>query len=263
MTRNSTVQSDSAATGISIQGVSVSYADHVVLDQLSLNVKPGEIVALLGASGCGKSTLLRAIAKLISIQAGHIEFSKPIERAGELAFVFQDATLLPWRTVEENVRLPTELGRGGRPSDKAAIRRALSAVGLHEQDLRKFPRELSGGMRMRTSIARALLTEPSILLLDEPFAALDDILRTRLNELLLELWEQRRRTILFVTHNIAEAVYLSHRIAVFGMGQIADVVDNPLAWPRRAEQRAESDFAEFYGRISRILHDAHGDRADG
>ncbi len=261
LTTNQPVLSETTtATGISIRSVTVRYADHTVLEELSLDVRPGEIVALLGASGCGKSTLLRAIAKLVPMQTGHIEFSRPIRRAGDLAFVFQDATLLPWRTVEENVRLPMELGSWGRSSETSAIRKALTAVGLEEKDLRKFPRELSGGMRMRTSIARALLTEPSILLLDEPFAALDDILRTRLNELLLELWQQRQRTILFVTHNIAEAIYLSHRIAVFGTGRIVDVVDNPIAWPRSAQQRAEANFAEFFGRVSRTLLNAQKNR---
>lgn len=236
--------------------MTVKFGLHKVIDQLSLEVKPGEIVALLGASGCGKSTLLRAIAKLVPFTSGRIEFSKPIRRAGDLAFVFQDATLLPWRTVEENVRLPLELGSWGRSDEQSTIRNVLNSVGLEEMDLAKFPPQLSGGMRMRTSIARALITEPSILLLDEPFAALDDILRTRLNELLLNLWQQRQRTVLFVTHNIAEAIYLSHRIAIFGVGRIAKVVDNPIAWPRRAEQRTATEFAEFFGHISRTLAEA-------
>lgn len=123
------------ATGISIRSVTVRYADHTVL-RASLDVRPGEIVVLLGASGCGKSTLLRAIAKLVPMQTGHIEFSRPIRRAGDLAFVFQDATLLPWRTVEENVRLPMELGSWGRSSETSAIRKALTAVGLEEKAIR-------------------------------------------------------------------------------------------------------------------------------
>ena len=233
--------------------VRVRLGEQLVLDGLSLDVQPGEIIALLGASGCGKSTLLRAIARLIPTLDGLITFSKPSRRAGDLAFVFQDATLLPWRTVQENVTLPLELNRHGTNESEPLVRAALDAVGLSERDYGKFPRELSGGMRMRTSIARALVTDPSILLLDEPFAALDDILRNRLNDLLLQLWQQRQRTILFVTHNIAEAVYLSHRIAVFGSGKIAEVVTNPLPWPRCASHRSAPEFARFFGQVSGAL----------
>lgn len=224
-----------------------------MLNHLSLNVSPGEIVALLGASGCGKSTLLRAIAKLVPHSAGEVCFSKPNRRVGDLAFVFQDPTLLPWRTVVENVGLPLQLSDRQKEIKPAAVQSALALVGLAEKDHAKFPRELSGGMRMRTSIARALVTDPSILLLDEPFAALDDILRNRLNDLLLELWQRRQRTILFVTHNIAEAVYLSHRIAIFGKGKIADVAVNPLPWPRCAEHRSSPEFAKFFGEVSQKL----------
>lgn len=244
------------ATAISIRDVTVRLGEQVVLDGLSLEVASGEIGALLGASGCGKSTLLRAIASLIPTSGGEIKFSKPNRRTGDLSFVFQDATLLPWRTVEENVYLPLELANRGRDSSREAVASALAAVGLKERDFSKFPRQLSGGMRMRTSIARALVTDPSILLLDEPFAALDDILRNRLNELLLELWQERQRTILFVTHNIAEAIYLSHRIAIFGNGKIADIVSNPLPWPRCAVQRSSAEFAGFFGKVSQALADA-------
>ena len=247
------VATHAAATGIGIRDLVVKLGNQTVLSGLSLDVAPGELVALLGASGCGKSTLLRAIARLVSPLAGDVTFSKPNRRAGDLAFVFQDATLLPWRTVAENVALPLQLGNRGRDCSLADIHSALAAVGLDECDYAKFPRELSGGMRMRTSIARALVTDPSILLLDEPFAALDDILRNRLNDLLLELWQERQRTILFVTHNIAEAVYLSHRIAIFGNGKIAEVVNNPLPWPRCAAQRSSPEFAAFFGKVSQKL----------
>ncbi len=245
--------SQSAATGISIRDLSVQLGSQPVLSGLSLDVSPGEIVALLGASGCGKSTLLRAIARLVQPTAGEVLFSKPNRRTGDLAFVFQDATLLPWRTVVENVELPLQLGSRQRNKERAAVYAALTAVGLSEPDYEKFPRELSGGMRMRTSIARALVTDPSILLLDEPFAALDDILRNRLNDLLLQLWQERQRTILFVTHNIAEAIYLSHRIAIFGSGKIAEVAVNPLPWPRCASHRSSPEFAAFFGQVSHTL----------
>ncbi len=262
LTSNLTQASESA-TGIYIREVRVRLGTQLVLDGLSLDVRTGDIVALLGASGCGKSTLLRAIARLIPTQGGLITFSKPSHRAGDLAFVFQDPTLLPWRTVEENVQLPLELNRsrlnrsrlnrGGVNASGPSVEAALAAVGLSGRDFGKFPRELSGGMRMRTSIARALVTDPSILLLDEPFAALDDILRNRLNDLLLELWQQRQRTVLFVTHNIAEAVYLSHRVAVFGSGKIAEVMDNPLPWPRCSSYRSSTEFARFFGQVSSVL----------
>jgi NitT/TauT family transport system ATP-binding protein len=226
------------------------------LKDLSLEIAPGEVVALVGASGCGKSTLLRAIASLVPLSQGTIEFDQhtTLRRPGDLAYVFQEATLLPWRTVDENIGLPLELGSDIASEEmQAAITAARQAVRLDATAGDKFPHELSGGMRMRTSIARALVTDPSVLLLDEPFAALDDILRTRLNDLLLELWNSRPRTILFVTHNIAEAVYLSHRIAVLGGGRVAQWIENPLSWPRTSAQRATLEFATLYGGVSQAL----------
>lgn len=282
--------------GVQIEGLRVQFDGRAaVLDGLNFSIQPGEIVALVGASGCGKSTLLRTIAGLQPYQAGSIAYPrgetaehsssnkiKQDANAGESngsvlsqtstglqdevnqdgpvdkAFVFQDATLLPWRTVFENVRLPFEL-KGhrhlaySRPLVEQRVKAALKAVELSEQHWRMFPRQLSGGMRMRTSIARALVTDPSLLLLDEPFAALDDILRTKLNQLILDLWEEKPRTILFVTHNIAEAVMLSHRIAILAGGTIAAVMTNDLSWPRSAQQRTSLDFAEKYSQVSLLL----------
>ncbi|MGN6547831.1 MAG: ABC transporter ATP-binding protein, partial [Aureliella sp.] len=204
-------------TGIEVRELCVRFGDHEpVLDGLSLSVAPGEIVALLGGSGSGKSTLLRAIAQLQPIASGEVAFTcEESRRQGGLSYVFQDATLLPWRTALENVQLPLELAR--RSSSKslggdavaARVREALAAVGLPQASWTKYPRQLSGGMRMRVSLARAIVTDPAILLLDEPFGALDEILRGRMNDLLVELWTRRRRTVLFVTHNIAEAINLS------------------------------------------------------
>ena len=242
--------------GIRVCGANVAFQSVHVLRDLSLNVAAGEIVALVGASGCGKSTLLRSIARLIPLNSGSIEFDQtaPMRRAGDLSYVFQEATLLSWRTVDQNIGLPLELGRKLTSSEiTPAVNSARLAVGLDETAAKKYPRELSGGMRMRTSIARALVTDPNLLLLDEPFAALDDILRTKLNDLILELWSSRPRTILFVTHNIAEAVYLSHRIAVVGQGQIAQSLDNTLTWPRTAAHRPSLEFAAMYGRVSQAL----------
>lgn len=257
-------------TGIGVRNLTVEFGRDVrVLDDLSFEVEPGEIVALLGASGCGKSTLLRAIARLITPTSGSIEFTgdQAAHRTADLSYVFQDATLLPWRTVFENVRLPFELGSAdansfagrGVPStleQPAIIARGLHAVGLSGEAYERFPRELSGGMKMRTSIARALVTDPGVLLLDEPFAALDDLLRSKLNDLLLELWNAKPRTIVFVTHNIAEAVYLSHRVALMGGGKIHRWIKNPLPAQRYDGLRSTAEFAECYSRLSAALAEA-------
>jgi NitT/TauT family transport system ATP-binding protein len=253
--------------GITVSDLSLSYPGSEstqVLDSLTLEVKPGEIVALLGSSGCGKSTLLRAIAGLLEVNAGRVDIvgEHASRRRGDISFVFQDATLLPWRTVDQNILLPFEVGalgkagreqRLGSQSREARLKEVLAAVGLDDFDRQKYPRELSGGMRMRTSIARALITDPSVLLLDEPFAALDEILRTKLNELVLELWEQRKRTILFVTHNVAEAITLSHRVVILGGGKVHCDLPNPVQWPRPADLRTTAEFAEFFGRVSQEL----------
>jgi NitT/TauT family transport system ATP-binding protein len=251
------------AVGLEIKGLRVQF-DQLppVLDQLDLRVEPGQIIALVGASGCGKSTLLRAIAGLQSYQAGSIDFSNAPnkDRRVGCAFVFQDATLLPWRTVIENVRLPFELGHRRETAAEIdqRIATALQSVSLNQENWHKFPRQLSGGMRMRTSIARALVTDPNLLLLDEPFAALDDLLRTKLNQLLLELWSAKRRTVLFVTHNIAEAVMLSHQIAVVAGGRIARLIPNGLSWPRNIHQRTSVEFAQQYAATSQALNEESG-----
>ncbi|MBX3420011.1 MAG: ABC transporter ATP-binding protein [Pirellulaceae bacterium] len=253
------------AAGLEIHGLSIGFGQaSPVIDGLELSVCAGEIVALVGASGCGKSTLLRAVAGLQPYQAGTIQAtgSTPIRRLGDLAFVFQDATLLPWRTTYENVALPFELQRARYHRRLSAekmqqrVAEALESVELGSESWHRFPRQLSGGMKMRASIARALVTDPSLLLLDEPFAALDDLLRSKLNQLLLELWQRRRRTILFVTHNIAEAAYLSHRIVVLGGQRVSRIISNSLGWPRSHQQRSSVEFAHMYGSISSALSEA-------
>lgn len=171
-----------------------------------------------------------------------------------MSFVFQEPALLPWRTAFENVCLPLELQKGiERAEILARARRLLALVGFTEADYDKLPPQLSGGMKMRASLARSLVTEPTLLLLDEPFAALDDMLRWRLNEMLLELCRDQSRTVLFVTHNIAEAIFLSRQIAVMHHGQIAQWIDNPMPSDRTSDLRSTTEFAQFYGHISKCL----------
>jgi NitT/TauT family transport system ATP-binding protein len=258
-----THEGKASSTAVSCEGVTVQFADgRKVLNQLCLEVTEGEIVSLLGPSGCGKSTLLRAIAGLQPLSSGRVlTESTGANSKLELSFVFQDPTLLPWRTVAENVMLPLQLRRAQHGSASSEdqgrkVQDALEQVGLGREHLKKFPSELSGGMRMRASLARALITDPAIMLLDEPFAALDDILRTRLNELLLEIWERRRRTILFVTHNIAEAIFLSHRIAILSEGRIFRWIEIPWKFPRNRSIRSEAGFGAMYGKIAEQLGEA-------
>jgi len=227
-----------------------------VLDNLQMTVSGGEIVGLIGASGCGKSTLLRTIAGLQLPSAGSVTIAgKPINDCrDQLSFVFQEAALLPWRSVIENVQLPWELqGAGSRQQAKERAAELLRTVGLQDADHHKLPSQLSGGMKMRASLARSLVLDPSVLLLDEPFAALDDMLRWRLNALVLDLWKVRQRTILFVTHNIAEAVFLSNRIAIMHEGRIAEWIDVQITGNRDESLRSSVEFAAMYGRVSSRL----------
>ena len=230
------------------------------VDEVDLNVRAGEIVSLIGPSGCGKTTLLRLMAGLESPTSGRVEMDPPIDRGpGEIAFVFQQPTLLRWRTASENVLLPLELiartrKRSSRVTsqDRSRAMQSLEHLGLHDA-LDRYPHQLSGGMKMRVSIARALVTEPRVLLLDEPFAALDDMLRNQLGELVLRLWEEQQFTAVMVTHNIAESIQLSHRIAVMQAGRLSRLLDNPLPWPRNESLRTSPEFGEFYGCVSAAL----------
>jgi NitT/TauT family transport system ATP-binding protein len=188
--------------------------------------------------------------------SGSVKIEGQSVRASQhkLAFVFQESALLPWRTVWQNVRLPWELRQGLSGQElESRIRTVLDLVGFKATDWHKKPHQLSGGMKMRASIARALITQPDILLLDEPFAALDDMLRSKLNDLLLRIVEQTKTTMLFVTHNIAEAIYLSHSIAVFSQGRIGEQIDVDLPFPRNSQVRSSPEFAATYGRVSESL----------
>jgi NitT/TauT family transport system ATP-binding protein len=219
---------------------------------LSLRVPDGQFLALLGPSGCGKSTLLRLIAGLEQPTSGQLEVARSAAGAG-VAFVFQDAHLLPWRTVLQNVALPLELRGIGKADRLPAAAAELSRVGLGDA-LALYPAELSGGMRMRVSLARAMVTQPSMLLLDEPFAALDEITRHGLDDQLRALWLARKMTVLFVTHSIMEAAYLAQRAIVFSNRPARIVLDRTIDLPtdRPGSVRGEPAFA----REMRLLYDA-------
>ena len=229
-----------------------------ILDDLSATFAPGEFVSIIGPSGCGKSTLLKLIAGLSPITSGAIVMERlTLVNARRItSFIFQDATLLPWRTVSANVGLGLELEGVPRAKRSQTVDAMLKLVGLtHVADA--YPRELSGGMKMRVSIARALASRPRILLMDEPFAALDEMTRDRMNEELLRLREQHAWTVLFVTHSVAEAVFLSNRILVLAAhpGRLAHDLAVPLAWPRTAETRGSAEFDACVSEVSRTLRE--------
>lgn len=222
-----------------------------VLSDVSFTLGRGEVVSLLGPSGCGKSTVLRLVAGLMDARSGSIAWDgdRP-----ELGFVFQDATLMPWATALDNVALPLRLKGVARAQADRAAADALERVGLADRG-DAYPRELSGGMRMRVSIARALVVRPRVLLMDEPFAALDEITRFRLNDDLLALTASEGWSVLFVTHSVYEAVYLSDRVLVMGRmpGRIVSEHAIDLAKPRGAALRAEPDYAGHCRGISTAL----------
>jgi NitT/TauT family transport system ATP-binding protein len=206
-----------SAIAARLRGVTKTYANGVTaLGPIDLSVRHGEFVSLLGPSGCGKSTALRVIAGLSPPTSGLLEVAGATSRATRrrsIGFVFQEPTLMPWATVRDNVFLPLRLMKESRADARARVNDVLANVGLSDfADV--YPRQLSGGMKMRVSLARALVTDPELLLMDEPFAALDEITRFRLNNDLLELWRRLRKTIVFVTHSVFESVYLSQRVIV-------------------------------------------------
>jgi NitT/TauT family transport system ATP-binding protein len=229
----------------------------VAVDHVDLSVPPGQFLAMLGPSGCGKSTLLRLIAGLDHPTRGEIVRERPpaAARAGHapIAYVFQDAHLLPWRNLLHNVALPLELRGVGRAERLDSARRAIERVGLGDAAGR-YPAQLSGGMRMRTSLARALVTEPDLLLLDEPFAALDEITRQQLDEQLHELWRDRGMTVLFVTHSIVEAAFLAQRAIVLSSRPGRIVLDHTLELPPRRTAALRTDPA--FSREMRVLFEA-------
>jgi NitT/TauT family transport system ATP-binding protein len=237
-------------------------ADTPAVDNLELDIGDGEFMVLVGPSGCGKSTLLRVIAGLAPISGGEVlvEGLEPKaarrERA-DTAFVFQDATLMPWRHVLGNVELPLELRGVSRGDRRAAALRSLEMVGLADV-AHAYPRELSGGMRMRVSLARALAARPRLLLMDEPFGALDEITRQRLNGELLRICALAGWTVLFVTHNVFEAVFLSGRILVMSRqpGRVVAEVPVDLPYPRIPEVRTSPAYSRTVGEVIGLLEEA-------
>jgi NitT/TauT family transport system ATP-binding protein len=249
---------------VSLRGVGKTFASGVVaLGHLDLDVRPGEFLSLLGPSGCGKSTALRIIAGLSEPTSGTIEWSGGhtggMKARHDLGFVFQEPTLMPWTTVSENVRLPLKLAGVAHHSAAPRVTAALERVGLADF-ADAYPRELSGGMKMRVSIARGLVTEPMLLLMDEPFAALDEITRFKLNDDLLALWESLSKTVIFVTHSVFESVYLSSRIVVMtprpGRVFREFVIDAPH--PRGPGFRTSAEYAAFCREVSDALAAATG-----
>jgi NitT/TauT family transport system ATP-binding protein len=252
---------------VSVEAVSVRFTsdrgETEALRDVSFELDRGGFLSILGPSGCGKSTLLRVVADLVAPSSGSVSLfgRSPAEarRARELGFVFQDAALLPWRTVRENVELPLEIGDGGRarrsetangPSPESLI----ELVGLSQWH-QAYPHELSGGMRQRVSIARALVTGPQILLMDEPFGALDEITRDRLNEELLRIWRETGTTILFVTHSIPEALYLGQKVLVLAAnpGRLREMVATELPATRALSMRESPEFVKQAGVLRHIL----------
>jgi NitT/TauT family transport system ATP-binding protein len=231
-------------------------AGPIVLDQISFAAAAGDFISLIGPSGCGKSTALRLLAGLSPVSEGELIVAgrTPDAASADLAFVFQEPTLLPWLTVARNVEIPQKL-RGVPAAERAAVtRRVLDLVRLSEK-AGAFPRQLSGGQKMRVSIARALALGPRILLLDEPFGALDEMTREHLNEELLAIRQHEAWTAFFVTHSVAEAVFLSNRILVMsaGPGRIHLEVAVPLPYPRTAETRLAREYHDLVAHVSRVL----------
>ena len=251
------VSASVAVPEITLRGVSKRFRNaSVALADISLTVERGEFVTILGPSGCGKSTLLRLISGLSPVSEGSVKVNgmTPENARETMSFIFQDATLLPWRTVEQNVGLGLELEYAARELRKERVIRMLELVGLSNV-ARQYPRQLSGGMKMRVSIARALVSRPRLLLMDEPFAALDEMTRDRLNEELLRLYAEQKWTVLFVTHSVAEAVFLSTRIVILAAhpGRVAHQIPIHLSWPRTAETRESEEFEATVTRASRLL----------
>ena len=243
-----------AAPALSFRDVSMVFPDGThALRETTFDVRPGEFVTVVGPSGCGKSTLLRIASGLTKATGGFVSVEP-----GNVGYVFQDATLLQWRTVQKNVELLAELE--GIDKEERARRAAenIALVGLDGFE-KKYPKQLSGGMKMRCSLARSLVMDPTVFLFDEPFGALDEITREKLNDELLSLFQRKGFAALFITHSIYEAVFLSTRVLVMSArpGRIVGDFKIPFAYPRSPELRFEAEFAELSGQVSHALRGAH------
>ncbi len=263
-----TPNAHSAAAGISIQDVEVTYglgsAEPVqALAPVSLEIQGGSFVSLVGPSGCGKSTLLKVLADLMPPTLGKVVIDgaapSTLRNAGRIGLVFQQANLMPWLTIEKNVQLLDEIvsKKSGdkRAAHKPRVSDLLEVVGLKGFE-KKLPHQLSGGMQQRASLARALALDPSILLMDEPFGALDEITRDRMAFELMRIWQQYQKTVIFVTHSLAEAVFLSDQVVLMSArpGRIHKVYEINLPRPRNEETRLSDEFISLVGEINRELY---------
>ncbi|WP_299724107.1 ABC transporter ATP-binding protein [uncultured Tateyamaria sp.] len=241
----------------------MKFGDFTALRDISLDIEAGEFWTILGPSGCGKSTMLRLVSDLVPPASGSVEIlgktTEAARLAREFAFVFQDATLLPWRSALKNVELPLEIGRKRGitiPTGDRTPHELLELVGLKGRE-NALPHELSGGMRQRVAIARALVCQPKLLLMDEPFGALDEMTRDHLNLQLLDIWKETGTTILFVTHSIPEAIFLGQKVLMLkaNPGRIKEVVEIGLPFPREIALREAPDFNAYCGRLRKLLED--------
>jgi NitT/TauT family transport system ATP-binding protein len=251
----------SSGVAVDVRQVKRVFGDVHAIDGVDLHIEPGEFVAILGPSGCGKSTLLRIIAGLDQPDFGSVQTGALFSGQHHIGYVFQDAHLLPWRNALNNVALPLELLESPRAERVAAATRALDLVGLSDANMR-YPAQLSGGMRMRVSLARALVTKPRLLLLDEPFAALDEITRQELDDQLHRLWYEQKMTVVFVTHSILEATFLAQRAVVLTRRPARVILDQKLNLPsqRSAKLRTEPEFAQQMRVLFEALEQAQGAR---
>ena len=256
------MSTDAAAVSVTALSKRFERGDVLALDRIDLDVQPGEFVSLIGPSGCGKSTLLRIIGDLIQPSEGEVLVNgKPAHRARldrDYGIVFQDAVLYDWRTVAKNIALPLEMAGWDRKRREARVSEMVDLVELTGFE-KHHPWQLSGGMQQRVSIARALSFSPALLLMDEPFGALDEMTRERLNNELLRIWQETLSTVVFVTHSIAESVFLSTRVVIMSArpGQIAGVVEIDLPHPRGPETREDARFAEHITQVRRLLRQGH------
>ena len=243
-----------AAPALSFRDVSMVFPDGThALRETTFDVRPGEFVTVVGPSGCGKSTLLRIASGLTKSTGGFVSVEP-----GNVGYVFQDATLLQWRTVQKNVELLAELEGIDKVERARRAAENIALVGLDGFE-KKYPKQLSGGMKMRCSLARSLVMDPTVFLFDEPFGALDEITREKLNDELLSLFQRKGFAALFITHSIYEAVFLSTRVLVMSArpGRIVGDFKIPFAYPRSPELRFEAEFAELSGQVSHALRGAH------